>query len=71
MFQKCAKEVCVCVLETRSPFEVCRAAPESARVRRAWVKPEAHGYINVKACLVNPVSAAVENPERQKRKTDI
>jgi len=37
--------VCAC----SSPSEVSRAAPESARVRRAWVKPEAHGYINVKA----------------------
>ena len=69
MFQKCAKEVCV--LETRSPFEVCRAAPESARVRRAWVEPEAHGDINVKACPINLVLARVENLERRKHKTDI
>ena len=62
---------CVYVLETTSPFEVSRAAPESARVRRAWVEPEAHGYINVKACPINPVLAGVENRERRKHKTDI
>lgn len=37
------------MLKTRSSFEVSRAAPESAGIRRAWVEPEAHGDINVKA----------------------
>jgi CTP-dependent riboflavin kinase len=59
------------MLKTRSSFEVSRAAPESAGIRRAWVEPEAHGDINVKACPINPVSAAVEIPERTKHKTYI
>jgi hypothetical protein len=46
-------------------FKVSRAAPKSARVRGTRIKPEAHGYIDVKACAVACVSAAVENPERE------
>lgn len=53
------------MLEAPSPSEVGRTAPESAGVRRAWVKPEAHSYINVKACPIDPVLAVVENPKRQ------
>jgi hypothetical protein len=49
-------------------FEVGRAAPKSARVRGAWIKPEAHGYVDVKACAVVCVSAAVE--KRRGEKTD-
>jgi hypothetical protein len=40
-------------------FEVSRTAPKRARVRGAWIKPEAHGYIDVKACAIAFVSAAV------------
>ena len=50
-------------------FEVSRAAPKSARVRGARIKPEAHSYIDVKACDIACVSAAVDNPE-EREKTD-
>jgi hypothetical protein len=52
-------------------FEVSRAAPKCARVRGAWIKPEAHSYIDVKACAIAYVSAAVEDPKQKGiKKTD-
>jgi hypothetical protein len=41
-------------------FEISRAAPKRTRIRGAWIKPEAHSYIDVKACAIAFVSAAVE-----------
>jgi hypothetical protein len=59
-------------LEVALSSKIGRAAPKRARVRRARIKPEAHGYINVKTCTIVFTLAAVETPnERKKEKTDI